>query len=154
LAENVPAAGTLREDLDAMRAWQRKLHAAGLLAVAWPTEYGGAGLSGLGQAVLNGGLARADAPGGVNARGVWWVGPALMRYGTPAQRERFIPKILTAEEIWATGYSEPSSGSDMAAAKTFARRDGDHYVVNGQKVWTTIAHISDWYFCLVRTSNE
>jgi alkylation response protein AidB-like acyl-CoA dehydrogenase len=85
---------------------------------------------------------------------IWWVGPAIMRYGTEEQKARFIPKILTAEEIWATGYSEPSSGSDMAAAKTRADRVGDEYVVTGQKVWTTLAHISDWYFILVRTSTE
>ena len=85
---------------------------------------------------------------------IWWVGPAIMSYGTDEQKQRFIPKILTAEEIWATGYSEPSSGSDMAAAKTRAERDGDYYVVNGQKIWTTLAHISDWYFVLVRTSTE
>ena len=85
---------------------------------------------------------------------IWWVGPAIMRYGTDEQKKRFIPKILTAEEIWATGYSEPSSGSDMAAAKTRAERDGDYYVVNGQKIWTTLAHISDWFFVLVRTSTE
>ena len=77
-----------------------------------------------------------------------------MQYGTEEQKKRFIPKILTCEEIWATGYSEPSSGSDMAAARTSAVRDGDDYVVNGQKIWTTLAHISDWYFVLVRTSTE
>jgi alkylation response protein AidB-like acyl-CoA dehydrogenase len=77
-----------------------------------------------------------------------------MRYGTDEQKRRFIAPILTADEIWATGYSEPSSGSDMAAAKTKAVRDGDHYVVTGQKVWTTLAHISDWFFVLVRTSSE
>jgi alkylation response protein AidB-like acyl-CoA dehydrogenase len=85
---------------------------------------------------------------------IWWVGPAIMRFGTDAQKQRFIPPILTAEEIWATGYSEPSSGSDMAAAKTRAVRDGDHYVVTGQKIWTTYAHISDWFFVLVRTSTD
>src|SRR5215472_1562702 len=154
LEENVPAPGSLAEDLEAMRAWQRKLHAAGLLAVSWPKEYGGAGLSPMEQAILNEELARVRAPGVVNAMAIWWVGPAIMKYGTDAQKQRFIPKILDAEEIWATGYSEPSSGSDMAAAKTRAEREGDFYVVNGQKIWTTLAHISDWYFVLVRTSTE
>jgi alkylation response protein AidB-like acyl-CoA dehydrogenase len=153
LEANVPAPGSLR-DLDAMRAWQRKLHAGGLLGAAWPKEYGGAGLTEMEQAILNEELARVRAPGVVNAMAIWWVGPAIMRYGTDWQKERFIPKILTAEEIWATGYSEPSSGSDMAAAKTRAVRDGDDYVVSGQKIWTTYAHISDWYFVLVRTSTE
>src|SRR5262245_630353 len=154
LEENVPQAGSLAEDLEAMRAWQRTLHAAGLLAVSWPTEYGGAGLSPMEQAILNEELARVRAPGVVNAMAIWWVGPAIMRYGSDEQKQRFIPKILTADEIWATGYSEPSSGSDMAAAMTRAERQGDHYVVNGQKIWTTLAHISDWYFVLVRTSTE
>jgi len=153
LKSNVPAPGSLKS-LDEMRAWQRKLHAAGFLGAAWPKEYGGAGLSEMQQAILNEELARVRAPGVVNAMAIWWVGPAIMRYGTDEQKKRFIPKILTADEIWATGYSEPSSGSDMAAAKTRAVRDGDVYVVNGQKIWTTYAHISDWYFVLVRTSTE
>jgi alkylation response protein AidB-like acyl-CoA dehydrogenase len=153
LEANVPAPGSLKT-LDAMRAWQRKLHAAGFLGAAWPKEYGGAGLSEMQQAILNEELARVRAPGVVNAMAIWWVGPAIMRYGTDEQKKRFIPKILTADEIWATGYSEPSSGSDMAAAKTRAVRDGDVYVVNGQKIWTTYAHISDWYFVLVRTATE
>ncbi|HZR84052.1 MAG TPA: acyl-CoA dehydrogenase family protein [Candidatus Binatia bacterium] len=140
--------------LDAMRAWQRKLNEAGLLGAAWPKEYGGAGLSEMEQAILNEEMARARAPQPVNQMAIWWVGPAIMKYGTEEQKRRFIPKILDCEEIWATGYSEPSSGSDMAAAKTRAVRDGDFYVVNGQKVWTTLAHISDWYFVLVRTSTE
>src|SRR5215467_9865279 len=154
LEENMPTPGSLAEDLEAMRAWQRKLHAAGLLAVSWPKEYGGAGLSPMEQAILNEELARVRAPGVVNAMAIWWVGPAIMRYGTDAQKKRFIPPILTADEIWATGYSEPTSGSDMAAAKMRAVRDGDVYVVNGQKIWTTLAHISDWYFVLVRTSTD
>jgi alkylation response protein AidB-like acyl-CoA dehydrogenase len=153
LAEHVPASGALR-DLDALRAWQRKLHAAGFLGAAWPREYGGAGLSEIEQAILNEELARARAPQVVNAMAIWWVGPAIMRYGTDEQKRRFIPRILTADEIWATGYSEPSSGSDMAAAKTRAVRIGDEYVVSGQKVWTTFAHIADWFFVLVRTNPE
>jgi len=153
LEANVPASGALKT-LDDMRAWQRKLHTAGYLGASWPKEYGGAGLSPMQQAILNEELARVRAPGVVNAMAIWWVGPAIMKYGTEAQKQRFIPKILTADEIWATGYSEPSSGSDMAAAKTKAVRDGDHYVVTGQKIWTTLAHISDWYFVLVRTSTD
>src|SRR2546426_3291282 len=153
LAENLPETGSPR-DLAAMRAWQRKLHAAGCLGAAWLREYGGAGLSPMEQAILNEELARARAPQVVNAMAIWWVGPAIIRYGTDAQKERFISPILNADEIWATGYSEPSSVSDMAAAKTRAVRDGDHYVVNGQKIWTTLAHISDWFFVLVRTSAD
>jgi len=153
LADNVPPPEETRH-LEGARAWQRKLHRAGLLGAAWPKEYGGAGLSEMEQAILNEEMVRTRAPQPINQMAIWWVGPALMKYGTEEQKRRFIPKILTCEEIWATGYSEPSSGSDMAAARTSAVRDGDFYVVNGQKVWTTLAHISDWYFVLVRTSTE
>jgi alkylation response protein AidB-like acyl-CoA dehydrogenase len=153
LEANVPAHSEQR-DLEASKAWQQKLHQGGYLAVAWPKEYGGAGLSSMEQAILNEEMARVRAPGVINSMAIWWVGPAIMKYGTEAQKKRFIPRILTAEDIWATGYSEPSSGSDMAAAKTRAVRDGDHYVVTGQKIWTTIAHISNWYFVLVRTSTD
>jgi alkylation response protein AidB-like acyl-CoA dehydrogenase len=143
-----------RTDLEALRQWQRRLAAGGYLGAGWPAEYGGARLSAMQQAILNEELARANAPGPINAMAIWWVGPAIMRYGTEAQKKRFLGPILAADEIWATGYSEPGSGSDMAAAKCRAERDGDFYVVNGQKVWTTLAHISDWYFILVRTSTE
>ena len=153
VADNAPAAET-RDDLEELRAWQRRLHAAGYLGAGWPTALGGADLSPMQQAILNEELARANAPGPINAMAIWWVGPAIMRYGTDEQKKRFLSPILTADEIWATGYSEPGSGSDMAAAKMRAERDGDDYVVSGQKVWTTIAHISDWYFVLVRTSTE
>lgn len=153
IAANTPKVDE-RRDLDALRDWQRRLHAGGYLGAGWPPEYGGAPLSPMQQAIFNEELARANAPGPINAMAIWWVGPAIIRYGTEAQKKRFLPPILGADEIWATGYSEPGSGSDMAAAKCRAERDGDFYVVNGQKVWTTLAHISDWYFILVRTSTE
>ena len=153
IADNAPKRSDMR-DVDASRAWQRALHAAGFLGVGWPAEYGGAQLTKIQQAILNEELARANAPGVINSMAIWWVGPAIIKYGTEEQKRRFLPKILDADEIWATGYSEPSSGSDMAAAKTRAERDGDYYIVTGQKVWTTIAHLSDWFFVLVRTSTE
>ncbi len=153
IATNVPKLGPAR-DLEALREWQRRLHKGGYLGAGWPTEYGGADLTPMQQAILNEELARAGAPGPINAMAIWWVGPAIIRYGTEAQKKRFLGPILTADEIWATGYSEPGSGSDMASAKMRAVREGDDYVVTGQKVWTTLAHISDWYFVLVRTSTE
>jgi len=153
IAENAPKADE-RRDIEALRAWQRRLHQGGYLGAGWPKEHGGAGFSPMEQSILNEELARANAPGPINAMALWWVGPAIIKYGTEEQKKRFLGPILTADEIWATGYSEPGAGSDMAAAKCKAERDGDDYVVNGQKVWTTIAHISDWYFVLVRTSSD
>jgi alkylation response protein AidB-like acyl-CoA dehydrogenase len=153
IAANAPSAEK-RKDLDELRSWQRRLHAAGYLGAGWPQEHGGATLTPMQQAILNEELARANAPGPINAMAIWWVGPAIIKYGTKEQQQRFLGPILNAEEIWATGYSEPGSGSDMAAARCRAERDGDDYVVNGQKIWTTIAHFSDWYFVLVRTSTE
>ena len=147
-------AGESRDDLAAMRTWQQSLHAAGYLGAGWPPEYGGARLSPMQQAILNEELARAGAPPPINAMALWWVGPAIIAHGSAAQKQRFLAPILAASEIWATGYSEPGSGSDMAAAQCRAVRDGDFYVVNGQKIWTTLAHIADWYFVLVRTSTD
>ncbi len=132
------------------KAWQRKLQEGGFLGAAWPKEFGGAGLSDMEQAILNEELTRAKAPGVPGQMGIWWVGPAIMKFGTDAQKKRFVARILSGEDIWATGYSEPGAGSDMFNTQTRAERRGDHYVVNGQKIWTTIAHLSNWYFCLVR----
>jgi alkylation response protein AidB-like acyl-CoA dehydrogenase len=132
------------------KAWQRKLHAGGFLGAAWPKEYGGAGLSDMEQAILSEEMTRVKAPGVPGQMGIWWVGPAIMKFGSEAQKQRFVARILSGDDIWATGYSEPGAGSDMFNTQTRAVRDGDHYVVNGQKIWTTIAHLSNWYFCLVR----
>src|SRR3990172_1786447 len=96
-------------------------------------------------------LARQRAPGIVGQMGIQMVGPTLIQWGSEVQKRRFLPRILSAEEIWCQGYSEPGSGSDLASLKTSAHRDGDHFVVNGQKIWTTNAQVADWMFCLVRT---
>ena len=116
IAANAPRSEDRRE-LDAWRSWQKKLYAAGFLGAGWPAEYGGAKLTPMQQAIFNEELARANAPGPINAMALWWVGPAIIRYGTETQKKRFLQPILTADEIWATGYSEPGSGSDMAAAR-------------------------------------
>ncbi len=137
-----------------LRAWQVRLQQAGFLGAAWPKEHGGAGLSPMEQAILNEEMARANAPGPLGSMGISWVGPAILRFGTEEQKRRFVPRLLRGDDIWATGYSEPGAGSDMYNTQTRAVRDGDHYVINGQKIWTSLAHVSNWYFLLCRTSSE
>jgi alkylation response protein AidB-like acyl-CoA dehydrogenase len=133
------------------KAWQRKVHAAGYLALAWPTEHGGRGADVMRQTIVNEEMVRARAPGLIGMMGVQMVGPTLIQFGSEEQRRRYLPKILTAEDIWCQGYSEPGSGSDLASLRTRAELVGDEFVVNGQKVWTSNAQFADWMFCLVRT---
>ena len=143
-----------RGDIEVNRTWQQRLHSAGYLGAAWPKEHGGGGLSDMEQAILNEELVRADCPSPLGSMGISWVGPAVLRFGTEEQKERFIEPLLSGEHVWATGYSEPNAGSDMFNTQTRAVKDGDHYVINGQKVWTSLAHVSNWYFLLTRTSTE
>ena len=152
IAENKPEAGG--RDPEELRAWQKRLHAAGFLGAAWPKEHGGAGLSNMEQAILNEELARANAPAPLGSMGISWVGPAILKFGTEEQKQRFVAPLLAGDDIWATGYSEPNAGSDMYNTQTRAVRDGDEYVINGQKVWTSLAHLANWCFLLVRTSSE
>jgi alkylation response protein AidB-like acyl-CoA dehydrogenase len=140
-----------RAHVDRLRQWQRTLHEAGYVGIDWPREYGGRGASIMEQIILYEEMSRAEAPQPLNRGGLSMLGPTLMRHGTPAQRERHLAKILTAEEIWCQGFSEPEAGSDLANLKTRAVRDGDWYVINGQKVWTSMAHVAEWGFFLVRT---
>ncbi len=135
-------------------AWQARLHEAGFLGASWPVEHGGAGLSEMEQAILTEEMARGDAPQPVGTMGITWVGPAILKYGSDAQKKRFVSRILSGEDLWATGYSEPNAGSDMFNTQTRAVPDGDDYVINGQKVWTTQAHVANWFFLLVRTSSD
>jgi alkylation response protein AidB-like acyl-CoA dehydrogenase len=153
LARHVPRADE-RHDPARMRRWQQDLRAAGFVGASWPKEYGGGSLTGDEQAILGEELARADAPPIPGGMGLLWVGPAIIRYGAPEQKERFVPAILEGRHTWCTGYSEPNAGSDLAALRTSAVRDGDDYVLNGQKIWTTIAHLSDYCFLLCRTSDH
>jgi alkylation response protein AidB-like acyl-CoA dehydrogenase len=146
-----------REDKDWLaraKAWQRKLHDAGYVALAWPKEYGGQALDPVRQSIVNEEMARARTPYLVGGSGLGMLGPTLITWGTDEQKQRYLPKILTADEIWCQGYSEPGSGSDLASLRTRAEIVGDEFVVNGQKVWTSGAQYSDMMFCLVRTDPE
>jgi alkylation response protein AidB-like acyl-CoA dehydrogenase len=135
-------------------AWFRKLAAGGWTGIDWPKEYGGRGAGILQTIVYHQELARVRAPLPYVGSGVGLIGPTLMHWGTDEQRQRHIPRILKGEEIWCQGYSEPGAGSDLASLQTRAVEDGDDFVVNGQKVWTSNAQYSDWVFLLVRTDPD
>jgi alkylation response protein AidB-like acyl-CoA dehydrogenase len=122
--------------------------------VSWPKEYGGRGAGIIQQAIFQEEWARAEAPPLVNVLGLYLIGPTIIAAGTAAQKERFLSKILSAEEIWCQGFSEPNYGSDVAGLATKAVLDGDHFVVNGQKIWTSYAHVADWCLLLVRTDTN
>jgi alkylation response protein AidB-like acyl-CoA dehydrogenase len=133
------------------RVWQRKLHEAGYVGLDWPREWGGRGATAVEKAILEAEMANADAPQILNTLGIGLLGPALIHHGSEEQRRRFIPSMLSADEIWCQGFSEPGAGSDLASLKTSAVLDGDHFVLNGQKVWTTFGPWADWIFVLART---
>ncbi|MEM7269073.1 MAG: acyl-CoA dehydrogenase family protein [Pseudomonadota bacterium] len=139
-----------REDLV---EWHNLLNDKGWLAWHWPEEYGGTGWNPIEAHIFNEEIVYANAPR-IVPFGPNMLGPVLIAFGTEEQKAHYLPKILTSEHWWCQGYSEPGSGSDLASLKTEAVRDGDHYIVNGQKTWTTLAHIADHIFCLVRTSKE
>ena len=133
--------------------WQRILHARGWVAPAWPVEHGGAGWSLVRRWIFEIELARAGAPS-LSPMGLRMAGPVIMRFGTPAQRAHWLPRMLAGDDLWCQGYSEPGSGSDLASLKTRAVRDGDVYVVDGTKIWTTHAHHANMMFALVRTGTD
>jgi alkylation response protein AidB-like acyl-CoA dehydrogenase len=132
-------------------AWNRHLAEHGWTCVGWPREYGGRGLSVAQQVVFHEEYARANAPARVNHLGEELLGPTLIAYGTGAQKERFLPGIRSVTELWCQGYSEPGAGSDLASVATRARLDGDAWVIDGQKIWTSMAHEAQWIFVLART---
>ena len=144
-------AGRDHEAHDERLAWNRLLAEHGWTCVGWPREHGGRGLSLVQQVIFHEEYARADAPVRVNHLGEELLGPTLMAYGTAEQQARFLPRIVAVDELWAQGYSEPDAGSDLANVQTRARRDGDDWVVDGQKVWTSNAHFSQWAFVVCRT---
>jgi len=132
-------------------AWNRHLAAAGWTCLSWPPEHGGRGATLAQQVIFHEEYARAGAPTRVGYLGEELVGPTLIAFGTPEQQRRFLPAIKAVDELWCQGYSEPGAGSDLAAVATAAELDGDEWVITGQKVWTSLAHVADWCFVLART---
>ncbi|MEO9255839.1 MAG: acyl-CoA dehydrogenase family protein, partial [Tepidiformaceae bacterium] len=157
LADERPDDGRIQYDSHeaeyaATMAFQKKLAKRDWLAMAWPKEYGGGGASHMRQLVYNEEMAYAGAPS--YSMGIAWVGPSLMLYGTDEQKKRFIPRITGADDWWCTLYSEPGAGSDLASLQTRATRDGDDYVINGQKIWTSGGHLADWGWLAARTDPD
>jgi alkylation response protein AidB-like acyl-CoA dehydrogenase len=143
--------GRDHEAYDERLAWNRHLAAHGWTCVGWPVEHGGRGLSLAQQVIFHEEYARADAPARVNHLGEELLGPTLIALGTPEQQQRFLPRIVAVEELWCQGYSEPDAGSDLANVQTRARLEGEEWVIDGQKVWTSLAHEADWIFVVART---
>jgi alkylation response protein AidB-like acyl-CoA dehydrogenase len=143
--------GREHEAFEGRRAWNRHLAAAGLTCLGWPVEHGGRGLSVAHRVAFYEEYAIANAPAKINHFGEELLGPTLIEYGTLAQQRRFLPKIRDVTELWCQGYSEPGAGSDLANVSTTAELDGDQWVINGQKVWTSLAHWAQWCFVIART---
>lgn len=139
---------------DFLRKWQNTLYEGGWAAIAWPKQYGGRDATLMEEIVYQQEMVRVKAPPLVNYIGLHMVAPTLMQIGTEEQKERYINKILTGEEVWSQGYSEPNAGSDLSAIQTSAVKSGDRWIINGQKVWTSFGHLADRCFLLVRTSHQ
>jgi alkylation response protein AidB-like acyl-CoA dehydrogenase len=151
-AERDPAVGL--EDVEVSRAWSRRLYAGGYAGITWPEEHGGLGLPPTYQAIYLEESARHDAPGHIGVIGLGMAGPTILAWGTDEQKDRYLRPLLAADEIWCQGFSEPGAGSDLAGVRTSAELDGDEWVVNGQKVWSSHAHVADWCILLVRTDAD
>ena len=133
------------------RSWERTLFDAGWAAVSWPQRYGGRDATAIQSMLFEDEYAKADAPARVNQNGLAMLGPTLMAYGTPAQKDRFLVRLASGRDIWAQGWSEPNAGSDLASVQSRAVRNGEHYVLNGQKTWVSRGGHADWMFSIVRT---
>lgn len=162
LGANLPrewAGGSLGSEdgedfLEYLRDWQRSLFEGGWAGISWPKEFGGRGATLVEQSIFQAELARANAPQLIGTIGLSLVGPTIIAMGTDAQKSRYLPKILSADEIWCQGFSEPNAGSDLAAIGTKAVLDDEHFTVNGQKIWTSFAKFADWCLLLVRTRSD
>jgi alkylation response protein AidB-like acyl-CoA dehydrogenase len=139
---------------EAQKQWLERCAEKGLTVPDWPKAYGGAGLSAAETKIFRQEIARAGARSPLNSFGIWMLGPALLKFGTEEQKLHYLPPIARGEIRWCQGYSEPGSGSDLVSLQTYGEDKGDHWVVNGQKIWTSYADKADWIFCLVRTNKE
>ena len=147
------AAGVLSQ-MERRRAWQRELAGGRWAAIGWPAEWGGRDATVTQNVIYSETMARYRTPGIYNANGLWQIGPMIIRWGTDEQKQRWVPNILDAVDHWCQGFSEPEAGSDLANLRTLAVRDGDHYVLDGQKTWCSSAHLARWGLFLVRTDPD
>jgi alkylation response protein AidB-like acyl-CoA dehydrogenase len=137
--------------VDMLKDWQRRLHEGGWAGISWPKEYGGRGATLIEQAIFNQEVAQSKAPPPINVIGLGMAGPTIIAHGTHEQKQRYLENILSAEEIWCQGFSEPGAGSDLGGLRSTAILDGDSWIINGQKVWTSLAHVAQWCIFLART---
>ncbi len=149
-----PAGEGQRAFIDRRRAWQKKMFEAGYVGITWPKEYGGRGAGFMEQLIFNDEMILAKAPDPINVIGLGMGGPVVIAHGTEEQKKRYLTPLLSADEIWCQGFSEPNAGSDLSGLQTRAEDKGDHYVVNGQKVWTTLAHVAKWCMLVTRERKE
>src|SRR5262245_14566443 len=133
-----------------LRRWQKTVYEGGWAGVAWPKAYGGRGATMMEQAIFTEEMARAGAPALANTLGLAIIGPTIIHFGTDAQKKRYLANILSGDEIWCQGFSEPNAGSDLAGLRTRSELKGDHYVINGQKIWTSYGWVADWCALLTR----
>src|SRR5258708_1556163 len=152
--EEAPAGEGQRAFIDRRRAWQKKMFEAGYVGITGPKEYGGRGAGFMEQLIFNDEMILAKAPDPINVIGLGMGGPVVIAHGTEEQKKRYLTPLLSADEIWCQGFSEPNAGSDLSGLQTRAEDKGDHYVVNGQKVWTTLAHVAKWCMLVTRERKE